>query len=256
LFPLSRDDLVECTALLASIRRSELDAIKPRIKALDVLAQQIVAEVGVQEWQVEDLHRRFARAATYKDLSLDEFVGVARMVADGFTTQRGRRSAHVHFDRVNNVLRGRRGAALTAVTNGGAIPDQFDYEVVLLPSELPVGTLNEDFAFESMPGDIFQLGNASYRIQKVESGKVYVADAHGQPPTIPFWLGEAPGRSDELSTSVGTLNETLAELLDTAGADGALRWLMSELNLGDSAAKQLVDYLAAAKAALGVLPTT
>ena len=200
--------------------------------------------------------KRLTHAASYRDLSLDEFVGVARMVADGFTTQRGRRSAHLHFDRVNNVLRGRRGAALTAVTNGGAIPDQFDYEVVLLPSELPVGTLNEDFAFESMPGDVFQLGNASYRIQKVESGKVYVADAHGQPPTIPFWLGEAPGRSDELSTSVGRLNETLAELLDRGGPEGALRWLIDELGLGESAAKQLVDYLAAAKAALGVLPTT
>ena len=256
LFPLSRDDLVECTALLASIRRHELDAIKPRSAPLDVLAQQIVAEVGVQEWRVEELHQRLTRAASYRDLSLDEFVGVARMVADGFTTQRGRRSAHLHFDRVNNVLRGRRGATLTAVTNGGAIPDQFDYEVVLLPSELPVGTLNEDFAFESMPGDVFQLGNASYRIQKVESGKVYVADAHGQPPTIPFWLGEAPGRSDELSTSVGRLNETLAELLDRGGPEGALRWLVDELGLGESAAKQLVDYLAAAKAALGVLPTT
>ena len=256
LFPLSRDDLVECTALLASIRRHELDAIKPRRAPLDVLAQQIVAEVGVQEWRVEELHRRLTHAASYRDLSVDEFVGVARMVADGFTTQRGRRSAHLHFDRVNNVLRGRRGAALTAVTNGGAIPDQFDYEVVLLPSELPVGTLNEDFAFESMPGDVFQLGNASYRIQKVESGKVYVADAHGQPPTIPFWLGEAPGRSDELSTSVGRLNETLAELLERGGPEGALRWLIDELGLGESAAKQLVDYLAAAKAALGVLPTT
>ncbi len=210
LFPLSRDDLVECTAMLASIRRSELDAIKPRPKPLDVLAQQIVAEVGVQEWKVEDLHGRYTHAASYKDLTLDEFVGVARMVADGFTTHRGRRSAHLHFDRVNNVLRGRRGAALTAVTNGGAIPDQFDYEVVLLPSELPVGTLNEDFAFESLAGDVFQLGNASYRIQKVEQGKVYVTDAHGQPPTIPFWLGEAPGRSDELSRSVGALNETIA----------------------------------------------
>ena len=226
LFPLSRDDLVECTALLASIRRRELDAIKPRPQPLDVLAQQIVAEVGVQEWKVEELHKRFTHAASYSDLSLDEFVGVARMVADGFTTHRGRRSAHLHFDRVNNVLRGRRGAALTAVTNGGAIPDQFDYEVVLLPSELPVGTLNEDFAFESMPGDVFQLGNASYRIQKVESGKVYVTDAHGQPPTIPFWLGEAPGRSDELSSSVGALNETIARAASTAtGAEGAMRWL-------------------------------
>ncbi len=255
LFPLSRDDLVECTAMLASIRRRELDAISPRPQPLDVLAQQIVAEVGVQEWRVEELHKRFTHAASYKNLSLDEFVGVARMVADGFTTHRGRRSAHLHFDRVNNVLRGRRGAALTAVTNGGAIPDQFDYEVVLLPSELPVGTLNEDFAFESLAGDVFQLGNASYRIQKVESGKVYVTDAHGQPPTIPFWLGEAPGRSDELSSSVGALNETIGDLIDRAGAEGAMHWLREELGLSESAAKQLIEYLGAAKAALGVLPT-
>jgi ATP-dependent helicase Lhr and Lhr-like helicase len=255
LFPLSRDDLVECTALLASIKRRELDAISPRPKPLDVLAQQIVAEVGVQEWKVENLHKRFTHAATYKDLPLDEFVGVARMVAEGFTTHRGRRSAHLHFDRVNNVLRGRRGATLTAVTNGGAIPDQFDYEVVLLPSELPVGTLNEDFAFESMPGDIFQLGNTSYRIQKLEGGKVYVTDAAGQPPTIPFWLGEAPGRSRELSSSVGALNETIAELLDREGPEGAERWLREQLGLNESAAKQLIDYLGAAKAALGVLPT-
>src|SRR5688572_16066500 len=255
LFPLSRDDLVECTAMLASIRRQELDAITPRPKPLDVLAQQIVAEVGVQEWKVEDLHKRYTHAASYKDLSLDELVGVARMVAEGFTTHRGRRSAHLHFDRVNNVLRGRRGASLTAVTNGGAIPDQFDYEVVLLPSELPVGTLNEDFAFESLAGDVFQLGNASYRIQKVEQGKVYVTDAHGQPPTIPFWLGEAPGRSRELSSSVGRLNETIGELIDREGSEGALRWLQSELGLNESAAKQLIEYLGAAKAALGVLPT-
>src|SRR5213078_1707597 len=147
----------------------------------------------------------------------------------GFTTQRGRRSAHLHFDRVNNVLRGRRGARLTAITNGGAIPDQFDYDVVLLPSELPVGTLNEDFAFESMPGDVFQLGLASYRIEKLESGKVYVTDACGAPPTIPFWLGEGLGRTDELSASAGRLNDTIAEQLD--------------------------EYLAAAKAALGALPS-
>ena len=158
--------------------------------------------------------------STYQDLTREEFVGVARMLADGFTTHRGRRSAHLHFDRVNDVLRGRRGASLTAVTNGGAIPDQFDYDVVLLPSELPVGTLNEDFAFESMAGDIFQLGNASYRIEKLEGGKVYVTDAHGQPPTIPFWLGEAPGRSDELSMSVGRLNDDVAALLDGDGPGG------------------------------------
>ena len=125
LFPLSRDDLVECAALLDAIRRAELDAIRPRSAPLDVLAQQIVAEVGMREWRVEDLHARFTRAASYRDLTQERFVAVARMLADGFTTHRGRRSAHLHFDRVNGVLRGRRGARLTAITNGGAIPDQF-----------------------------------------------------------------------------------------------------------------------------------
>jgi ATP-dependent Lhr-like helicase len=255
LFPLSRDDLVECTALVASIRRSELDAIKPRPAPLDVLAQQIVAEVGAQEWQVDALYQRFTHAASYKDLSRDQFVEVARMLADGFTTHRGRRSAHLHFDRVNNVLRGRRGATLTAVTNGGAIPDQFEFEVVMLPAEIPVGTVNEDFAIESMSGDIFQLGNASYRVEKLESGKMYVTDAHGQPPSIPFWFGEAPGRSDELSASVGALNDKIAALIDSSGAAAATAWAIAELGLTESAAQQLVDYLAAAKAALGVLPS-
>src|SRR5690606_10347548 len=146
-------------------------------------------------------------------------------LADGFSTQRGWRSAHLHFDRVNGVLRGRRGAALTAVTNGGVIPDQFDYEVLLLPSQQPVGTVNEDFAIESLAGDIFQLGNASYRIVKVQSGKVYVEDARGQPPTIPFWLGEAPGRSRELSTSVARLYERIEALLDAGGEEAARNWI-------------------------------
>ena len=254
LFPLSRDELVECTALLDSVRRGELDAIALRPAPLDVLAQQIVAEVSMQEWPVDELFARFKRAASYGNLDKETFVAVVRMLADGFTTQRGRRSAHLHFDRVNNVLRGRRGARLTAITNGGAIPDQFDYEVVLLPNEHPIGTLNEDFAFESMPGDIFQLGNTSYRILKVESGKVYVADAQGQPPNIPFWLGEAPGRSNELSASVGRLHRSIEDLLDQGGVSAAVHWLTSELALSALAAEQLVDYLAAAKAALGALP--
>ena len=255
LFPLSRDDLVECAALLDSIRRGELDAIKPREAPLDVLAQQIVAEVGMREWKLDELYARFTRAASYRQLPRERFVAVARMLADGFTTHRGRRSAHLHYDRVNEVLRGRRGARLTAITNGGAIPDQFDYDVVLLPSELPVGTLNEDFAFESMPGDVFQLGLASYRIEKLESGKVYVTDARGAPPTIPFWLGEGLGRTDELSASAGRLNDTIADLLDDEGAPAAVAWARETLGLDESAAEQLVEYLAAAKAALGALPS-
>src|SRR5690606_31884562 len=134
----------------------------------------------------DELLALFRRAAGYGDLAREDFEAVVTMLAEGFSTQRGRRSAHIHYDRVNGVLRGRRGAAITAVTNGGVIPDQFDYDVILVPSDQQIGSVNEDFAIESLPGDIFQLGNASYRIAKVQTGKVYVEDAGGQPPSIPF----------------------------------------------------------------------
>ena len=213
MFPLSRDELVECTALLTSASRGELDAITLCRTPLDVLAQHIVAEVSMTEWRVEPLFEMIRRSAPYADLERDVYLDVLKMLADGFSTQRGRRSAYLHFDRVNGRLRPRRSARLTAVTNGGAIPDQFDYDVILLPSQLPVGTLNEDFAFESLPGDIFQLGNTSYKILKVQPGKVFVEDAKGQPPTIPFWFGEAPGRSDELSEAVSRLRKDIDESL-------------------------------------------
>jgi len=255
LFPLTRDELVECTALLDGVRAGELDATEMCCAAFDVLAQQIVAEVSMQEWQIEALFARVRRSAPYQELTHDAFLAVVRMLADGFSTRRGRRSAYLHFDQVNGVLRPRRSARLTAITNGGAIPDQFDYDVVLLPSELSVGTLNEDFAFESMPGNIFQLGNTSYRVLKVVTGKVFVEDAHGQPPTIPFWFGEAPGRSDELSHAVSRLRERLdGELALSAISDVAAK-LSSGSDLPLAAAEQLVEYLASARAALGLLPT-
>src|SRR5256886_6704726 len=136
------------------------------------------------------------------------------MLAEGFTTRRGRRGAYVHYDGVNRRLRGRRGARIAAITSGGAIPDLGDYRVILEPTETFVGTLNEDFAIESTPGDIFQLGNTSYQIVKVESGQVRVADAKGQPPTLPFWLGEAPGRTNELSEEGSRLRQDVGDRLD------------------------------------------
>lgn len=193
LFPLSRDDLVECTALLDAIQRDELDRIPIPDHPLDALAQQIVAEVASQEWNEEELFQCFKQAWPYRRLSHTQFTDVVRMLSDGFHTRRGRRHAWLHRDAVHGRLRPRRGARLTALTNGGTIPDQFDYDVVLQPEGIFIGTLNEDFAFESLPGDIFQLGNTSYRMLKIEKGRVFVEDAKGQPPNIPFWFGEAPG---------------------------------------------------------------
>ena len=255
LFPLSRDDLVECTALLHAAERGELDRIHVPAQPLDVLSQQVVAEVaGEEEWGEEALYRTFKRAWPYKDLDKEAFSDVVRMLAQGFSTRRGRRGAYLHHDAVNGRLRARRGAKLTAVTNGGAIPDQFDYDVILSPEGLKVGTLNEDFSFESLPGDIFQLGNTSYRILKIEQGKVYVEDAKGEPPNLPFWLGEAPGRTDELSAAVSRLRGALDEQLEQ-GMEAAVNWLTAEYNLPQAAAEQLVHYMAGAKAALDLIPT-
>ncbi len=252
LFPLSRDELVECTALLDAVRRGELDRVAIPPKPLDVLAQQIVAEVAAREWGEDALFDVFTRAYPYATLTRHEYLAVVRMLAEGFSTRRGHRAAYVHRDAVNGVLRGRRGARLTAITSGGAIPDTADYDVVLEPAGQSVGTVNEDFAIESLAGDIFQLGNTSYRILRVEAGRLRVEDAHGQPPNIPFWLGEAPGRTDELSLAVSRLRDDVVARLDNGAA---LDYLTRELRLGSSPAQQLVDYLAAARAALGTVPT-
>ncbi len=256
LFPLSRDDLVECTALLDSTRRGELDRIIIPAQPLDVLAQQIVAEVAAREWSEEELFQLCRRAWPYRSLKRAEFEAVVAMLAEGFTTRRGRRGALIHRDAVNGLLRGRRGARLTALTSGGTIPDNADYQVLLEPQSLMVGTVNEDFAVESMAGDVFQLGNTAYRILRVERGLVRVEDAQGATPTIPFWLGEAPGRSDELSAAVSRLRADLASRITDDPAGGTARlWLRTEVGLGDVAATQAVEYLAAAHAAMGCLPT-
>ena len=255
LFPATRDDLIECTALLDCVRRGELDALVMPPQPLDVLAQQIVAEVACEEWNEDALYALVTRAYPYRDLTRVDFDAVVRMLAEGFTTRLGARAAYIHRDAVHRQLRARRSARLTALTSGGTIPDTADYKVVLEPQAIIVGTVNEDFAVESMAGDIFQLGNTSYRIQRVERDRLRVEDAHGAPPSIPFWLGEAPGRSKELSFGVSRLRDEIAASLDAGGIPAAQAWLHDQLGLGEAATQQLVDYLARAKAALGVLPT-
>ena len=256
LFPLSRDELVECAALLDSVARGELDRLAVPAQPLDVLAQQIVAEVASDEWGADALWRRCRRAFPYRHLSRDDFGAVVAMLAEGYTTRRGRRGALLHFDGVNHLLRGRRGARLTALTSGGAIPDNADYQVLLEPENHIVGTVNEDFAVESLAGDVFQLGNTAYRIIRVERGTVRVEDADGQAPNIPFWLGEAPGRSDELSVAVSRLRADVeARLPGGAVDDEVLHWLAALPGVGEAAGRQLADYFGAGYGALGCLPT-
>ena len=255
LFPLSRDELVESAALLAAAQQGELDRIVVPEEPLDVLAQQIVAEVSAREWAAEDLFAVCRRAWPYRALARAQFDAVVTMLAEGFSTARGRRAAYLHHDVIGGRLRARRGAGLAALTNGGAIPDNFDYHVRVDPQDLFIGTVHEDFAVESVPGDIFLLGNKSWEILKVETGVVRVADAAGRPPTLPFWLGEAPGRSNELSRAVSALRIRVRGLIEGEGAPAAVDWLVRELGIESAAAAQLVDYLHAGLNALGAMPT-
>ena len=221
LFPLTRDELVEAAALFDAVRRGELDRLSAPQAPLDLLAQQLVAMAAVEEWNLDDLFATVRRSYSFRELTREDFDAVVQMLGWGFAGSRGRFGAYLHVDAVNRRVRARRGAQLAAVTNGGAIPDNADFDVVVDATDGLVGTVNEDFAVESMAGDIFQLGNASWRIVRVESGKVRVEDAKGQPPTIPFWLGEAPGRSAALSAAVARLRGDVDRVLSTGEVPAA-----------------------------------
>ena len=278
IFPLSRDELIECAALLRCVNRGELDRLIIPEKPLDVLAQQIVAAASTEDWNENEFFELVCSAWPYRNLTRGEFDQVVTMLAEGFSTKRGRRSALIHHDAINHRLRGRRGARLTALTSGGAIPDNADYRVILEPSETFVGTVNEDFAVESLAGDIFQLGNASWRIVRVNSGVVRVEDAKGQPPGIPFWLGEAPARTNELSCAVSNLRMEIEGLFNrwsrpAPGPEGLRdshgqrredapaptrnveEWLTKELQLPQNVAKQVAAYFADAYRSLGTIPS-
>lgn len=254
LFPLSRDDLLECIAVLHSVEQGVLDRIRIPIAPLDVLSQQLVAELSARDWESDALFALVKTAWPYHQLERASFDQVLDMLANGYATRRGRRGAYLHHDAINGRLRAMPAARLTALQNGGAIPDQFDYEVIMQSQGFRVGTLNEDFAFESLTGDIFQLGNSSYRILKIEQSRVLVEDAHGQPPTIPFWTGDAPGRSDELSAAVSALRESLQARLRQQPVAEVVAWLNASLH-NPAAAEQAVEYMSAVLEALGCIPT-
>ena len=260
LFATTRDELIECAALVRAIRHGRLDRLAIPDWPVDVLAQQLVAACACESWRVDDLFDLVRGAAPYAALPRTAFDAVVDMLADGITTSRGRRGAHLHFDRVNGTLSGRRGARLAAITGGGAIPDNANYLVVAEPEQTTVGTVDEDFAVESMSGDIFLLGTTSWRIRRVESGRLRVEDAHGAAPSLPFWRGEAPGRTTELSEEVSRLRDRIAEALSSAGQTPdaetrVLTMLREGCGLDRAGAEQAVAYVRAGVGGLGVLPT-
>jgi ATP-dependent Lhr-like helicase len=252
-FPLTRDEPVQTAAAVRAIRRGQLDRIRPAEQPLDILAQQMVATVAAEEIGEDELFALMRRATSYRNLERTDFEAVLEMLSEGVSTRRGRRSSHLHRDRVNRRLRGRRGARLAAMTSGGAIPDTADYEVVEEPTEARVGTVNEDFAIESMRGDIFLLGNHSWRIRRVENGRVRVEDAGQTPPTIPFWVGEAPARTAELSAAVAELREGVRTRLSDPAE--AISWLVAHCGIDAGGAEQIVAYVAETVAVLGTVPT-
>ncbi|HEX2934247.1 MAG TPA: DEAD/DEAH box helicase [Bacteroidales bacterium] len=258
LVPLTLNDLLECTALIDCLQRGELDELHIPEKPYDVLAQQIVAELSARDYEYYELYSLIKRAYPYGSLTENEYAEIIEKLANGYTSKKGRVSAYIFYDKVNMLLKARRAARLVAITNGGTIPDTFDYDVILEPENTVIGTVYEDFAMESLTGDIFQLGNSSWRIKKIGNGKIWVEDAHGLPPDMPFWMGEAPGRTVELSFAVSRLIKAIDEKIFIAQQHTTIAadWLANNYQLSPEAADQLVNYLAYTKAALGGLPTT
>eukprot|EP00913_Durusdinium_trenchii_P005682 g5300.t1 len=282
LFALTRDQVLECMALMRAVRGGRLDEVPIPVAPLDVLAQQIVAEVAAEDWSTDALFDRFRRAAPYQNLTRDDFDCVVAFLSDGIAKSTGRSRVYLHHDHVGKRLRARKGARIAATSNAGAIPEIASFRVVAEPEQTVVGSVDEDFALESMAGDVFLLGNTSWRIQHVRGGDVTVVDAQGAPPTIPFWLGEAPGRTLELSEEVSRLREELEQRIAKAGIpssnrsdastttkerhsesslnDGHQRaeivaWLTEETSCSEPVAGQIVEYAAAQRAAIGLLPT-
>ena len=265
IFASTRDELIECAALVRAIRQGDLDCIEIPEAPQDILAQQIVAMCSAEDWQEDDLFERIRRAYPYRNLERAQFDTIVEMLSEGIAARRGRYGTYLHRDRVNGRVRGRRGSRLAAITSGGAIPDNALYTVVAEPEGVNVGTVDEDFAVESLRGDIMLLGNTSWRIRRVHMGRVLVEDAHGAAPTIPFWRGEAPARTAELSAQVAALRAEIDERMrevppavqvkNLPAAQEALGWLKNECGLDDAGAEQLTEYVVAGRAILGVVPT-
>ncbi len=265
IFATTRDELIECAALVRSIRQGELDRIIIPENPLDILAQQIVAACAADEWHEDDLFALIRGAYPYRNLERSEFDEIVEMLSNGIAARRGRYGTFLHRDQVHNLLRGRRGARLAAITSGGAIPDNALFTVIAEPEQIVVGTVDEDFAVESLRGDIFLLGNTSWRVRRVHAGSVSVEDAHGAAPNIPFWLGEAPARTSELSAQVAKIRETISNLTEgmsptvgrgiSSDAAAAVNWLKEECGLDQAGAEQAVEYIVAGRAVLRAVPT-
>lgn len=266
IFATTRDELLECAALVYAIRQGDLDQLIIPQEPLDILAQQIVAACATQDWKEESLFRSFKKAYPYHHLTREKFEDILEMLSEGVAGSRGRYGAYIHRDQINHIIKARRGSRLAAITSGGAIPENGLFTVIAMPDNVMVGTLDEDFAVESNRGDIFLLGTNSWKVQRIENGRVLVEDAHGAAPSVPFWLGEAPARSIELSLQVSQMRKKISDLLpekipqivemrNHRDIQAAVHWLMEHSGLDRSAAEQLLEYVRLGRQILGAVPT-
>ena len=267
LFATTRDDLLEQAALIRQMRAGELDQLEIPPQPIDVLMQQIVAMCGAEPWDKESLFNVVRRSYSYRDLARDEFEEMIEILSNGIESSRGRYGAYLLHDGIHGQLHARRGARMIAISNGGAIPDTALYNVILEPEGVQIATLDEHFAVDSSPGDVILLGNASWRVKRIDpAGKVHVEDAHGAPPSVPFWTGEAPLRTDVLSDGVSELRQEISKRTQTVAPEfispaqpevsSAIAWLMEECGVCDWGARELVSYIVAGRTVLGAVPTT
>jgi ATP-dependent Lhr-like helicase len=265
-FATTRDDLMEQAALVRKMRAGELDQLQIPPQPADVLMQQIVATVGAEPWEEDTLFNTLRRAYPYRNLTREAFNQLITLLTEGIESSRGRYGAYLLRDGVHSILHPRRGARSIAISNGGAIPDVALYNVILQPEGVQIATLDEHFAVDSSPGDVLLLGTSSWRIQRIEAtGRVLVEDAHGAPPTLPFWFGEAPQRTSVLSDGVGELREQISARTPNitpgyiSAADpevaAAIAWLIEECGVCESGAKQLIAYIVTGRAVLGAVPS-
>lgn len=267
-FATTRDELLECTALVYAIKNGQLDKLYLPDEPLDILAQQIIASAASCDWEEKDLYQLVKNAYPYRNFSKERFDDMLELLSEGIACTRGRFGCYLFRDKVNGVVKARRGSRLVAITSGGAIPDNGLFTVVAEPDGAMVGTLDEDFAIESNRGDIILLGTTSWQIKRIEStaGRVIVENAHGSPPSVPFWNGEAPGRSNELSKYVSELRKKLNAMLPVMhpaniqidkqkNAGKTIEWLIDYCKLSQSAAEQLIEYILQGRAVLGMVPT-
>ena len=266
LFATTRDDLLEQAALIRKMRAGELDQLEVPPQPTDVLMQQIVACCGAEPWEEDTLYNTLRRAYPYRNLSRQEFDDLLNLLSNGIESSRGRYGAYLLRDGIHRQLHPRRGARMIAISNGGAIPDTSLFSVILQPEGVQIATLDEHFAVDSSPGDVILLGNSSWRIQRIEAaGRVLVEDAHGAPPSLPFWEGEAPQRTAILSDGVGELREQISASTPNVAPGyisptqtevaATAAWLMQECGVCASGAQQLIAYIVTGRAVLGAVPS-